>query len=298
MTQPRIVSLLPAATEMACLLGLEDSVVGISFECDYPHSITNRPRVVNAVVDTRTLTPREIEDAVNAQIRDGQSLYTVDDTLLRNLRPDIILTQDLCRVCASDGNDLANAVRNLDYSPQIIFMTPHSLADIESNLLELAEATGTTAKAKAIIADWHRRLDAVQKRVAALPRPPRIFLMEWVDPIYCSGHWLPEMTKLAGGVDKLAKPGVDSVRMEWQQIIDWQPEILVVAPCGYNKEQAAAQIPYLTTLPGWETLPAVQNGRVYPVDANAYFVRPGPRIIDGIEILADIFNPSPLMGRE
>lgn len=284
----KIVSLLPAATELACALGLEENLVGISFECDYPASITHLPRVVDVAINTRDMTPSQIDIEVTALMREGKSLYLIDDVLLKKLRPDIILTQNLCQVCAASGSELGEALKTLDYTPQVIFMSPHSLADIEGNLMELAEATGKTAEATALIAGWHRRINAIKKPALR----PRVFFMEWVDPIYCSGHWLPEMIDIAGGEDRLSRKGVDSVRTEWQRVVEWQPEIMIVAPCGYNKAEAEKQMPLLEKLPGWGDLPAVKSGRVYPVDANSYFVRPGPRVIDGIEMLAGFFSQS------
>jgi iron complex transport system substrate-binding protein len=285
-----IVSLLPAATEMVSALGLEPALKGISFECDYPRSIMDRPQVVDVSIKTKDMTPKQINVEVTALMREGGSLYVIDESLLQKLRPDIILTQNLCQVCAPSGNELSHALAKLDYKPEVIFMSPHSLSDIEGNLMELAQATGKTQFAKDVVAGWRERIDAVKKRVAKRGRRPRTFIMEWVDPIYCSGHWLPEMTDIAGGEDKLARPGVDSVRIEWKDVLEWQPEVLVVAPCGYNQQQAEGQISLLEKLPGWETLPAVKSGRVYPVDANSYFVRPGPRVIDGIEMLEKLFS--------
>jgi len=292
----RIVSLLPAATEMACALGLEDSIVGISFECDTPASITNRPRAVSTTLDVHGKTPRQIDIEVTALMKEGKSLYVVDEALLKELRPDIILTQNLCQVCAPSGNDLSHALAKLDTQPQVIFMSPHSLADVEANLMELAAATGKKKQGARLLADWHKRTDKVIARVEKLRRFPRVFFMEWVDPIYCAGHWLAEMIEIAGGQDPLSRKGVDSVRIEWQDVLDWQPEVIVVAPCGYNREQAEQQLPILQSLPGWDTLPAVQAKRVYAVDGNAYFVRPGPRLIDGLEMLVKLFHPAPFQG--
>jgi len=285
----RIVSLLPAATEMACALGLQDAIVGISFECDYPPAITDRPRVVSTVLDTHAMTPREVDAQVTALMQEGKSLYVIDEELLKSLRPDIILTQDLCQVCAPSGNELSKALATLDFKPKVIFMSPHCLSDIQFNLLELAAATGRTKQGEKLVLEWYRRIDAIQKRSDAARSFPRVFVMEWVDPIYCAGHWLAEMIEIAGGQDVLSRKGEDSVRIDWKEVLEWQPEVIVVAPCGYNQEQAEEQMKLLYTLPGWDTLPAVRARRVHAIDANSYLVRPGPRVIDGIELLADLF---------
>jgi iron complex transport system substrate-binding protein len=288
-TWPRIVSLLPAATEMACVLGLERFIVGVSFECDFPPAITGRPRVVNSRIQSHDMTPREIDEQVSALLQRNASLYVIDEELLQRLNPDIILTQNLCQVCAPSGHELSVALSRLEHKPEVVFLSPHSVADIEKNFLELAYATGRTEQVEEILERWHYRLEVVRHRSSTMKRRPRVFCMDWVDPIYCAGHWLAEMIEIAGGEDKLGRKGKDSVRVEWNDVLEWQPEILIIAPCGYNKQQAEEQMKLLYDLPGWDSLPAVQRERVYPVDANSYFVRPGPRIIDGLEILASIF---------
>lgn len=274
---------------MACALGLSDSIVAISFECDYPPHVTHHPRMVTTALETHGLTPSQIDAAVTARLKTGQSLYAIDETLLQKLRPDIILTQNLCQVCAPSGNELSHALKHLDYTPQVLFMSPHSLADVAQNLTALAAATGTSAEA--LLQNWHTRTQAVKARTAGKPRP-RVAVLEWLDPLFCAGHWLAEMIEIAGGHDPFARPGADSQRIEWQQVLDFAPEVIIAAPCGYNKEQAEAQLALLTSRPGWHSLPAVQNGRVHAVDANAYLVRPGPRLIDGLEMLEGLFHPS------
>ncbi len=273
---------------MACALGLESNLVAISFECDYPASITQLPRLVSTTLP-HGLTPSEIDAAVNARIQSGQSLYAIDETLLKQLRPDIILTQDLCHVCAPSGNELSQALATLDYTPQIIFMSPHSLADIEANLRDLAAATNTQTQCESLLQNWHFRIEAVQQR-SNKKTAPSVAVLEWVEPLFSAGHWLAEMIEIAGGNDSLARKGQDSVRITWEQLQSAAPEVVIVAPCGYNEAQAKTQIPLLEKLPGWADLPAAKAGRIYPVDANAMLVRPGPRLIEGLELLEKLFN--------
>jgi iron complex transport system substrate-binding protein len=241
----RIISLLPAATELACSIGLEQQIAGISFECNYPPTIIDRPRVVSTSLPTHNMTLPDIDAAVSRKMRNGESLYAIDENLLKKIRPDIILTQDLCHVCAPSGNELSQALASLDYSPEVIFMTPHSLSDIQDNLRELAHATGRELEAEKVIAGWKERTDKVRARGESMKRKPRVFMMEWVDPIYCCGHWLAEMVEICGGEDKFGRKGEDSVHIPWAEILDWQPELILVAPCGYNEAQAARQIPLL-----------------------------------------------------
>ena len=294
----RIVSFLPAATEMACALGLQDSLVGVTHECDYPEPVKTKPIVVRNVLPLETMTDSEIDEAVAQRIHAGESLYQIDEQLLRSLNPDLILTQNLCQVCAPSGNAVSQVLRALERQPQILWMTPQSLGEIFQNLRALGAATGTVDQADKLIADSMTRLERLRQRSSTLQRR-RVFCLEWLDPVYASGHWVPEMVKAAGGVDEIARDGGDSVRVSWTEIADWAPEILLIMPCGFNLQQTMKQIwqnlgPYSPLLPEHRQLffglPAVRNDRVYAVDANSYFARPGPRVVDGSELLAHLIH--------
>jgi iron complex transport system substrate-binding protein len=237
------------------------------------------------------MTLREIDVAVAERIRSGGSLYQVDEHLLRELKPDLILTQNLCQVCATSGNDLTAALKLLQPKPDILWMTPHSLEEIFGNIRELGRATRRSEAAETYIAGHRDRLDQIATRTKTISRRPRVFCMEWADPVYCAGHWVPEMVELAGGIDALARKGTDSVRIRWDAVVQWAPEILIFSPCGFNLEKALEQVAYLESQPGWAELPAVRSGQVYAVDANSYFARPGPRVVDGTELLAHLIHP-------
>jgi iron complex transport system substrate-binding protein len=286
----RIVSFLPAATEMACALGLADRLVGVSHECDYPPEVRGRPVVSRPALSLEALSPEEIDTSVAGQLGTGGTLYQVDEVLLRDLAPDLILTQDLCQVCAPSGNELTRVLRALPNAPRVLWMTPRSLADIEDNLQLLGEATGRAERAEQLVAEGRARIARVAERVRAAPRP-RVVFTEWVDPVFCAGHWVPEMVELAGGADPLGRPGADSVRVAWEDVLAAAPEVLVVSPCGFRLDAAVEQARLLVRRPGWADLPAVRGGRVYAVDANAYFARPGPRVAEGVELLAHLFHP-------
>jgi iron complex transport system substrate-binding protein len=288
---PRIVSFLPSATEMACALGLSDQLVGITHECDYPPSVKEKPVVVSSAISMATMTQAEIDSIVSERMRNGQSLYQVDEKLLQELAPDLILTQDLCQVCAPSGNEVTQALTALPKKPEILWLTPKSLAQIADNLRELGEATGRLGKAEELIANGRAILDHVAERARAASTRPRVFCMEWLDPVYCSGHWVPEMVSIAGGVDHLGHEGSDSVRVAWEDVLAWKPEVLVIMPCGFNLHQVLELTPKLCERSGWHELPAVQQGRVYAVDASSYFARPGPRVVEGTELLAHIIHP-------
>ncbi len=289
--QLRIVSLLPAATEMAFALGLGDAVVGVSHECDFPSAAHARPAVVRAALALKHLSQREIDETVSRRLAAGKGLYEVDEQLLQELRPDLILTQDLCQVCAPSGSELDAALQLLDPRPDVLSMTPHTLADIFANMRELGAATGRMAQAEHLMARWRQRLARIKAAVPPDAPRARVLFMEWFDPIYCSGHWVPEMIELAGGIDRLGRAGRDSVRIPWGEVLRWDPELLILGPCGCSLEQAVAQLPLLASSPGWSNVDAVRRGRVFCVDANAYFARPGPRLVDGTELLAHLIRP-------
>lgn len=301
--QQRIVSFLPSATEIACALGLADSIVGITHECDYPPEIKRKPVVVRNVLPIETMSQGEIDRAVAERLRSGQSLYQIDEELLRRLAPDLILTQNLCQVCAPSGNEVSQVIKALPHAPQILWLTPQSLGEIFDNVRELGAATGRTAEAERLIANCDERLARLRERIETVAERRRVFCMEWLDPVYASGHWVPELVKLAGGVDELGRERGESVRVAWDDIVAWDPEVLVIMPCGYNLQQTMQQI--------WNTfgryaprgsdsgaahrffeLSAVKNGRVYAVDANSYFARPGPRVVEGAELLARLIHPT------
>jgi iron complex transport system substrate-binding protein len=306
MNDLRIISFLPAATEMVFALGLGEHLVGVSHECDSPQEARARPVVVRPALPLEKMSLREIDVAVAERIGSGQSLYQVDEDLLRELKPDLILTQDLCQVCGPAGNEITVVLKLLDPKPEILWMSPHSLEDIFQNVVELGRVTGRSMEAEQIVASGRKRLGALaagrrvgvegmEKLAGGMPAVtedcPRVFCMEWADPIYCAGHWVPEMVEIAGGVDGLARRGTDSVRISWDDVRKWAPEVMVLSPCGFHTAQAVEQVPLLKSLPGWSEIPAVRNGRVYCVDANSYFARPGPRVVEGTELLAHLIHP-------
>jgi iron complex transport system substrate-binding protein len=237
------------------------------------------------------MTQPEIDAAVAARMRDGNSLYQVDEELLQALAPDLILTQDLCQVCAPSGNEVSQALDLLEKKPSILWLTPNSIEQIFDNVRELGEATGRLQEAEELIASGRARLKNLASATRNLPRRPRVFCMEWLDPVFGSGHWVPEMVRLAGGIDALAGEGKDSVRVSWNDVLEWAPEVLIITPCGFNLEKVIEQAGQLGSYPDWCDIPAVRERRVYAVDANSYFARPGPRVVDGTELLAHLIHP-------
>lgn len=299
---PRIVSFLPSATEIACALGLADSLVGITHECDYPPEVRSKPVVVRNVLPIERMSQSEIDRAVAERMREGQSLYQIDEELLRTLAPDLILTQNLCQVCAPSGNEVSQVIKTLGRTPEILWLTPQSLSEIFDNVRDLGKATGRTSEAEQLVANCEARLQRLSDRLQGITARPRVFCMEWLDPVFASGHWVPELVKLAGGVDVLGSERGESVRVTWEQVVAAAPDVLVIMPCGFNLEQTMKQIWSVFGFQKSEAarqffeLPAVRNGRVYAVDANSYFARPGPRVVEGAELLARLIHPELFAG--
>src|SRR6201984_3254906 len=276
---------------MVFALGLGDRLVGVSNECDFPVAAKTKPVVVKPVLALEKMSLCEIDAAVAKRIGSGQNLYKVDERLPEQLAPTHILTQALCQVCAPSGNEITRALAALPVKPKILWLTPRTIAEIFGNLRELGAATGRLAQAEELNAAANARLQNVIELRKKTPRRPLVFCLEWIDPYYCCGHWVPEMVELAGGEDALGRKGADSVRILWADIAASSPAILIVSACGFGVEEAAEQARQLLQQPGWNNLPAVRNDRVFAVNANAYFARPGPRVIDGVELLAYLIHP-------
>jgi iron complex transport system substrate-binding protein len=277
----RIVSFLPAGTEMVHALGAGSELVGRSHECDYPSSVTRLPVVSQPAMNLDDASPQAIDRAVAERMDSGDTLYRIDEVLLRDLKPNVILTQNLCRVCAPSGDELTRAVRKFELRPEVLFLTPRNIAEIVENILAVGGAIGRTREAEALVRDHEERLAAVRAAVAEAPTR-RVVFLEWTEPLFCGGHWVPEMISLAGGEDPLGRAGEDSVRMDWDDVAKAQPEMIIVSPCGYRLERAAELA---------RQMPPISGAEVYAVDANAYFARPGPRIVEGVELLAHLFHP-------
>ena len=299
----RIVSLLPAATEIAAALGLMDEVVGVSHECDFPNEANTRPRVtrlrINAMARQAQLSPsnqagmtsRQVDEWVRRALREQGTIYTIDEPLLRALHPDVILTQKLCDVCAVGYGTVARLAETLPEPPRLVNLEPTSLSDIFENIRHVAQACGVLERAERVIANLSARVEAVRERAAQIADRPRCFLMEWVDPLFCSGHWGPELVEIAGGHDPLGRKHQPSAQIDWEQVLDASPDIIVLALCGYDVDLARRDYELLKKFPGFDSLPAARSRDIYLVNASAYFARPGPRIVDSIEILAGILHP-------
>jgi len=283
----QICSFLPSATEILFALGLENSVAGVTFECDFPPEAAEKAVVVNTNLDHH-LTSAEIDREVNEYSSHGESLYRVDIRKLEAIRPDLIVTQELCDVCAISTSYVAKAVHQLSSKPQVLSLTPHTLEDVLMDVLRVGAATDREAEARGLVSSLRERIAKV--RQATKRQNPTVVCLEWLSPPFNGGHWIPEMIDLAGGVDPLGRLGKDSYRMEWDQVFRVDPDVVLVMPCGHNLERSVAEY-HATQFPeGWKQVKAVRNGRVYAVNASAYFSRPGPRLVTGLEIMYTLFQ--------
>ncbi len=286
----RICSFLPSATEILYALGLGDEVAGVTYECDYPPEA----RTKSVVVHTRLAPSKdsaEIDRQVSEFLARGESLYQVDLDALQRIEPDLIVTQDLCHVCAASPDDLGAALAALARPPRVLSLTPRTLADVWRDIETVGEATGRAAEAKRIVAEAEERVAAVVRAVAAAPVRPRVLCLEWLDPPFAAGHWVPEMVACAGGSDVLGRAGEPGYGVQWGQVLSSEPDVIVLMPCGYGLEQCVEESRATRFPAGWNDLPAVRAGRVFATDASSYFSRPGPRLATGVEILGRVIHP-------
>jgi iron complex transport system substrate-binding protein len=285
------VSLLPSSTEIICALGLEESLVGISHECDYPERITDRPHLTAPKIDVHG-DSHTIDQEVRALVRDGLSVYRIDTDQLQALQPDLIVTQDQCEVCAvSYAEVVAVTQRVLGADVEILSLRPNLLQDIWADIRSVGKAAGRLSEADALLDALFARVSTIVAETIRIPQPPRVAVIEWILPLMLAGNWMPELIQIAGAQDGLCTPGEPAPTMAWETLCEYAPEVLVLTPCGYRLEQTLSETPALAQLPGWHDLPAVRQDQVYAVDGQAYFNRPGPRIVDSLEILAGLIHP-------
>jgi iron complex transport system substrate-binding protein len=293
----RIVSLLPSATEILFALGFDREIVGVSHECDFPEQARRKRVVIQSRIPHDT-APVEIDRLVRDYVSRGESLYAVDAQALEELAPDLIITQDLCHVCAASPDDLGAALARFAERPDVLCLNPQDLGDVWRDILWVGEETRRGRVAEILLEKIGERLGSLEDRVAESAERPRVAFLEWLQPFYIGGHWVPEMIELAGGHDVLGRAHTPSFRVTLEEIADAAPDIILVSPCGYGAQQARNE--YLSMLheDEWNAMPAVRSGRVYALEANSYFSRPGPRVVTGIEALAGVFHPGMSFGEE
>jgi iron complex transport system substrate-binding protein len=283
----RICSFLPSATEILFALGLGDSVAGVTYECDYPSEARLKPVIVFSNLQP-ALLEREIDREVKDSSATGQSLYRLDAEKLRAIAPDLIITQDLCHVCAASPNDLASVLAGLDPRPEVLCLNSHTVAEVLNDVLKVGIATGRAEEAQQLVARLRQQIASARSGASA--DALRVLCLEWLDPPFVAGHWVPEMVALAGGVDVLGKVGEHGHEVDWQTITASGPDLILAMPCGFHTHEVEAELKKIPFPPEWHALRAVRTNRVFAVDASSYFSRPGPRIAEGVAVLADLFR--------
>ena len=293
----RIVSLLPSATEILYALGLGEALVGVSHECNFPPEASGKRVVIRSRIP-HSIPPGEIDREVREHVTRGESLYAVDAAVLEELAPDLIVTQDLCHVCAASPDDLAAALGRFAKRPEVLCLNPHDMGDVLKDILRAGEATQTADRAGELVRALEARLSAAEAKAKDGVARPRVAFLEWLDPFYVGGHWVPEMIARAGGEDLFGRAGMPTFRVTPEEVMAAAPEMLLISPCGYDAGQARQE--YLrTAFPGgWQEIPAVRDARVYVLEANNYYSRPGPRLVTGFEALVKLFHPSAAVSRE
>ena len=287
----RICSFLPSATEIIYLLGLGDSLQAVSHECNFPPEALGKPKVVRSRFDSDSLSSQEIDRVVTDMMTRGENIYEVDADVLADARPDLVITQQLCEVCAVSFEDVQQAVAALSPVPTVLSLDPHSIDDVLDSITRVGESAGVQDAAAGVAADLRARIESVRQTLKSVAASPTVACIEWLDPVIAAGHWVPEMVETAGGTDALVRPGSPSTRIDFNQLAEADPDVLILMPCGMDVARSRSEFDSLRNRDDWRKLSAFQKGRAYAVDSGALFSRSGPRLVDGIGLLARILHP-------
>jgi iron complex transport system substrate-binding protein len=294
----RIVSFLPSATETLYELGAGNQIVGVTHECNYPSQARKKPRVIRSSFDPGQMTGRDIDNKIVELMRSGKDIYIVDENTLKRVSPDLIVAQGLCEVCSPFTKEINRAVSLLgDRPPDVLVLDPHDLDDILVSIMDVAEKIGKVREGRRLVASLQKRIDNIVRSNSSrsssikIKRRPKVLCVEWIDPLFTAGHWVPQMVDYAGGINCLSSAGEPSRRMHIDEAVQLDPDTIVLMPCGFNIEQTLKEMTTLARNEKWKSLQAVKNGNVYAVNANEYFSKPGPRTVVGLEIIAKILHP-------
>lgn len=286
----KIYSFIPSATEILCALGLGAQLCGVTHECDYPPEARGKPVAIRSLMDTSTMSQRAIDEMVVESMSHGHGLYTIDRTLLRENPPDVVVTQELCDVCSVSLRDVLATISDISKSCLVVSLKPRGLSGVLEDILTVGKACGAESAAQDLNRSLEARINTVRERAEGLDRP-RVFCVEWFDPVFASGHWVPEMVGIAGGEDSLGLAGRDSRRIPWDAVVAYDPQVLVLMPCGFDVGRTAGDVRLLAKNEGWSSMGAVKAGSVFATNGSAYFSRPGPRLVDGLELLSRMIHP-------
>lgn len=291
MSIKRIVSFLPSATELLYELGVQDNLYGVTHECKYPPDAASKPQVINSVINSDKLTSKEIDTMTCQLINDGKDIFVLNEKNLKEASPDLIISQETCEVCAAYTDQVNKAVKILQNKPILHSIDPHNLQEIINSVIELGKILGKETKAKEIIDSLEKRIQNVKK--LQNNKRPRVLAIEWIEPFFTAGHWVPEMIQIAGGINMISKIGEHSRRLDFQEVIESDPDIIIMMPCGFDTKRTISEYNnILKENKKWNSLKAVKNNQIFAVDANSFFSKPSIRTIEGLEILAKIIHPS------
>jgi len=287
----RICSFLPSATEILYELGVGDNVVGVTHECDFPPEASKKTIVVRSAFDASKIGSEEIDKMIVQFVHEGKDIYVVDDQALKNADPDLIVAQGLCEVCSPYLKELDRAMSILNNKPKVIVLDPKELDEILLSITQVAKEIGKEERGEEVVRMLKNRIDKISSTAKDAKNKPRVLCIEWLDPLFTSGHWVPQMVELAGAVNGVSKRGEPSRRMEWEEALEFDPEIIVLMPCGFDVKRTMKELWRIEKSENWKKFNAVRNKMIYAVDASSYFSRPGPRTVTGLEILAKIIHP-------
>ena len=292
----KIVSFLPSATEILYEIGAGSQIIGVTHECNYPNEAKSKPRIINSSFDASTMSSKEIDDKIVELFRNGKDIYIVNDNLLKELRPGIIIAQGICEVCSPFTKEIKRAISILGYNPKVIILDPSDISDILDNILEISKSVGKVKEGRKLVKSLEDKINRI-KKVTELKNKrdlTKILCLEWIDPFFTAGHWVPEMVEIAGGINGLSKSKEQSRRASLEEIKKLDPDKIILMPCGFNIDRTITEYKNtnLNNNQEWNNLRAIKNSEIYVVDANSYFSKPGPRTITGIEILAKIISPN------
>jgi iron complex transport system substrate-binding protein len=285
----RIVSFLPSATEVLYQIGAGDQIFGVTHECKFPESAKRKPKVINSSFDPAKMNSKEIDNKIVELMQSGRDIYVIDDRILKEAKPDLIVAQGVCEVCSPFTKEIKRAVSILDYKPDVLILDPHDLDDILISIMDVAERVGRIKEGRKLIVSLQNRIDSI--RIRPKENKPKVLCIEWIDPFFTAGHWIPQMVEIAGGINGLGSYGKPSYRIDMDEIIKFDPDKIILMPCGFDIDRTLIEFEQAKISNKWKSLQAVQNNEIFAVDAGAYFSKPSPRTITGLEILAKIIHP-------
>ncbi len=286
----KIACLLPSATEIVCSLGLEENIVGITHECDFPITITGKPQLTASRISHESMSSKEIDHAVRKQLDGHGSIYDLDEELLRRIEPDLIITQELCDICAVSYKTVKKAAKMYVADATVVSLEPTTIDDIFDSVKTIGDLCGVSDRAESVVESLKKRLVALREKTASVKNRPKTFMLEWLEPPFAPGHWVPEQVGIAGGNCLLGQHGTESVTTTYDAIFESKPEVMVLVPCGYYTQDILRQLENTVFPANWKEIPAIANGNVWALDASSYFSRPAPRVVEGAEILAKILH--------